>query len=53
MNGVVVEPAERDEVGGFRFAAIGPVIDVMRVDVTSVRAAREPATLVAGVQGAS
>ena len=53
VHGVVVEAAERDEVGGFRFAAIGPMIDVMCIDVASVRAARKAAALVAGVQDAS
>jgi hypothetical protein len=53
VNGAVVEAAERHEVGRFGFAAIGPVLDVMCIDITRVRAAGEAAAFVASIQEAA
>jgi len=53
MHGTMVKAAQRDEIGGLRFTAVGPVLDVMRVEVTRIRAAGETASFVAGVQHAS
>jgi hypothetical protein len=39
VNGVVVEATKRHEVGRFRFAAVRPMLDVMCIDATRVRAA--------------
>ena len=50
VHGVMMEPAQRHEVGWLRLAAVGPVLDVMRIDVASVRAAGKAAALVARIQ---
>ncbi len=49
----MVEAAERHEVGRFRFASIGPMLDVVGVDVAGIRAAGKAATLVAGVENSA
>ena len=48
----MVEPTERNKVGRLRLAAIGPVLDMMRVDVARVRAAGKATALVARIQDA-
>ncbi len=53
MNRVMMEAAQRHEVGRFRLAAVRPVLDMMRIDVTRVRAAGKAAAFVAGVQHAA
>lgn len=45
----MMEAAQRDEVRELRFATVGPVTDVMAVDITCVRAAREQAATVARI----
>src|SRR5262245_59608131 len=49
----MVEAAERDEVRGFRLAAVRPVLHVMRIGVTSVGATGEAAAAIAGIECAS
>jgi hypothetical protein len=47
MHGAVMETAQRDEVRQFRCAALGPVVDVVAVDVSDVAASGEHTALVA------
>src|SRR5688572_808403 len=39
MHGAVMKAAQRDEVGRLGLAAVGPVFDVMHVDITRIAAA--------------
>ena len=52
VHGAMMEAAERHEIRGFRFAAVGPVLDVMCIEVTRVRAAGKAAALVARIEDA-
>ena len=52
VDEVVMVVAERDEVREPRLAAVGPVPDVVALGIARVRATRESATLVAGLERA-
>ena len=53
VHRAVMRAAQRDEIAEPGLAALGPVMDVMAVDVFLVSAAREDAALVAGFQRAT
>ena len=48
MHFAMMKAAEAHEVRGFRVATVGPVLDVVGVDVVGVGAAWEAAALVSG-----
>src|SRR4029079_8121835 len=49
VHGAMVKAAEREEIGRFGFPAVGPMLDVMGVDVASVSTAGKAATFVARI----
>src|SRR5271154_2831820 len=51
VNQAVVQPAQRDQVIEFGRSAVGPVLDVVRIEVALVGAAGEAATGIPGVKG--
>ena len=53
MHGAVMETAQRDEVRQFRCAAIGPMVDVVAVDVSHVPASGEHTAPVARFERAT
>ncbi len=49
----MMEAAKAHQIRLFGLAAIGPVVDMVGIDVLCVRAAGETAAFVAGVEGAA
>ena len=50
MDQAVMQAAQGHEIGEFGFPAVGPVLDVVCIDVTLMRATRESTTAVTGVE---
>jgi hypothetical protein len=50
VDPAVMEAAEAHEIRWFRFAAMGPVLNVVRIDVTRVGTAGKAAAVVAGFE---
>jgi hypothetical protein len=53
VHQAVMQTAQGHEIGELRFAALGPVLDVMCVDVALVRAAGETTAAVAAIERAA
>src|SRR3984957_10329020 len=53
VNQAVVQAAQGDEIGEFGLSAVGPVLDVVRIDVALMSAAGETAAAVAGIERAA